>query len=119
MVELALVVSILLNLWQSNIIGEVKAERDNYEKIVKQCTVDRAKERRITITAADKREALEADMGRKLDAREQHARDVVENVRGSCLDSDSPLGRELVDGEKQITDSINGVWLRGSGKSDD
>lgn len=112
---IALLVSVLINFWQFNVNGELEAQNDNLTGIVKQCTVDREQERRTTIEAADVREQQAEALGRELAGQEQYTRDVLKNANDSCLDSHSPLGSELVDREQQTTDSLNGIWVRGTG----
>lgn len=118
-VIVALVLSVLVNFWQFNENGKLEAERDNFQGIAEQCTTDRKSERRTSIQAADAREKEAAAMGREFSRQEQHARDVLKRAQDSCLDSSSVLGSELVDGEQRATSNINGVWLRGSSRSDD
>lgn len=116
---IAILISVLINFWQFNVNGELKAENDHLSGIVKQCSVDREQERRATSDAADVRAREEIALGRELTRQEQHVRDIVENADDSCLDSSSPLGSKLVDREQQATDSINGVWLRSTTSSND
>jgi hypothetical protein len=114
-----LLISVLVNAWQFNVTGELKAERDNYAGIVQQCTTDRAQERKDTVAAADAREKQATVLARQLARQEQYSRDIVEDANDPCLNTSSPLGSELVDREQQATDNLNGVWLRGTSKSND
>jgi hypothetical protein len=113
------VVSVIINFWQFNESGKLGAERDNFRGIAEQCTTDRKVERRTSIDAADTRAKEAATLGRQLSGQEQYSRDIIKHAKDTCLDTSSVLGDKLSSHEQQATDSINGVWLRGSSKSND
>jgi hypothetical protein len=115
----ALIVSVLVNFWQFNESGKLEAERDNFRGISEQCTTDRKAERRTSIEAADVREQEAAAMGREFSRQEQHTRDTLKRAEDSCLNTSFVLGSDVVDNEQQATDSLNGVWLRGSSRTND
>lgn len=116
---IGLLLSVLINFWQFNTSGELRAERDNYQSIAENCTTDRKAERRTTIEAADAREHESAALSNEFTRQKQYTRDSLKDASDTCLDTHSILGSELVDGEQQTTRRINGIWLRGSSKSND
>jgi len=118
-VAIALLLSVLVNFWQFNTTGELKAERDNYEQIASQCITNREEERRATLDAADAREATEEAMGRELSRQEQHTRNAIKNANDTCLDSGFVLGSKLYDREKQTTDRLNSIWMQGPSEFND
>ena len=70
------------------------------------------------ITGDEKQAEQDAIRG-ELARQEQHVRGVIKDANDTCLDADSVLGSELYDREKQSTDHVNGIWVRGSSFTDD
>ena len=116
---LLLLVSAGGNVWQSNINGELRAENEQLRAIAERCVTDRNEERNTSIRAADERERESAALGVEL-ARSQHnSRTIVANSRGDCGSVRSPRHSDLHTERKRVTDSVNGVWLRGATGAND
>ena len=114
-----LIFSVGTNGWQFYDRGKLKTQRNQYRAIAEQCAKGRESERRTALVAADEKQAEQDAIRGELARQEQHVRGVIKDANDTCLDADSVLGSELYDREKQSTDHVNGIWVRGSSFTDD